>query len=351
MISLRVAIGLMVFGLARVLGAQAEAHPSVVSRVLATHRPSLAAEATPESMAAAGKAFLASLDAPRRARAALAVDSPERQKWTNVPPRADDGGLRLGDCEESQVQRACDLLAAVLSRQGYEKVRDVMLADDRLLPPGGKRAGFGAENFWIIVFGQPSETDLWAIQLDGHHLALNLTMRGDRMALSPTFIGTQPAVFRSGTLEIAPLRGAVDQAFAFLSALSEEQRAAAIVGPRRGQIVEGAGRDGFIAPPEGLSVKHLAAEQKTLLLGLVRQYVGDLPEPHAARRMEILTKELDAMTFSWRGPVAAGDVSYRIQGPSLIISYACQDLGGDPLQHIHAIYRDPTNEYGVALTR
>ena len=67
--------------------------------------------------------------------------------------------------------------------------------------------------------------------------------------------------------------------------------------------------------------------------------------------MEQLRQEIDQMRFSWNGPLQPGsDVSYYIQGPSLIIEYACQDLGGDPLEHLHSIYRDPTNEYGGQLT-
>ena len=66
--------------------------------------------------------------------------------------------------------------------------------------------------------------------------------------------------------------------------------------------------------------------------------------------MEELSSEIDKMSFSWWGPsVEKGDFSYRIQGPSLIIEYAGQDLGGDPHNHLHSMYRDPTNEYGSRL--
>ena len=56
------------------------------------------------------------------------------------------------------------------------------------------------------------------------------------------------------------------------------------------------------------------------------------------------------MSFSWWGPtLEEGDFSYRIQGPTIIIEYAGQDLGGDPHNHLHSMYRDPTNEYGARL--
>ncbi len=39
---------------------------------------------------------------------------------------------------------------------------------------------------------------------------------------------------------------------------------------------------------------------------------------------------------------------YRIQGPNLVIEYAPQR--DEPNNHVHTIYRDPTNDYGRAMT-
>ena len=87
--------------------------------------------------------------------------------------------------------------------------------------------------------------------------------------------------------------------------------------------------------------------QRELLLALLEGYVGHLPAADARRRMDQLSGEVDRMRFAWSGPVEnPSDISYRLQGPSLLLEYACQDLGGDPLDHLHAMYRDPTNEYG-----
>jgi len=80
--------------------------------------------------------------------------------------------------------------------------------------------------------------------------------------------------------------------------------------------------------------------------------VNTLPKHSAAPRIQQLEKELDQMHFSWNGPTQAkSDISYRIQGPTLIIEYACQNLGGDPLNHLHSMYRDPSNEYGIKIVK
>jgi len=40
---------------------------------------------------------------------------------------------------------------------------------------------------------------------------------------------------------------------------------------------------------------------------------------------------------------------YRIQGPHLVIEYAPQS--DEPTNHVHTIYRDPTNDYGQGVYR
>ena len=54
--------------------------------------------------------------------------------------------------------------------------------------------------------------------------------------------------------------------------------------------------------------------------------------------------------FAWSGPKEEGSAAYfRFQGPTVIIEYAPQSVGGDPRKHIHTIYRDPANNYGAKL--
>ena len=58
----------------------------------------------------------------------------------------------------------------------------------------------------------------------------------------------------------------------------------------------------------------------------------------------------NATYFSWRGPTTAGSAVYfRIQGPSLFIEYSPQNLGGSAANHIHAMYREFSNDYGALI--
>lgn len=342
-------------GAALAVGPGNQDHPSDASAVVAGYTP-LAMRASepqqdPRSAGArvrAAQAFLDSLDEGQPKKCSFTLDGPQRRDWTNVPPGRSEPGLKLGDLTAEQIHRALDLLASSLSPAGYAKARDVMLADDRLLRNGKPRTGFGTAEFWILLFGVPSETETWGLQFDGHHLAYNLTFKGDRVCMSPSFLGTQPARYSRGSDEVVPLRHEVDRAFALMESLSEAQRFKAAVGPRRGRIETGPGRDGFIPDAVGLPCAELSEAQRELLVALLESYVGHLPASDSSRRMARLTSEVDRMHFAWSGPVEnPGDVSYHLQGPSILLEYACQDIGGDPLNHLHAMYRDPTNEYGA----
>lgn len=324
--------------------------PSLASRVLTEYEPEPDGGEGAKGRVAAAEALIAALPEARRAELLLPLDDPERARWTNVPPRADEEGLRLGDCDEAGLRAACDLLATVLSPEGYERARDIVLADDRLLRNGRPRVGFGAENFWLVLFGTPSKDGAWGLQLDGHHIALNLSFHGERMTMSPTFLGAQPAKFKRKGDTVEPLASPVSAAFALIGSLDDEQRSAAIVAERRGSNVAAAGKDGFVPGREGLDCSGLTEAQTELALGLAENVLSMLPTGVATSRLEQLGAETGDMHFSWSGPTAPGsDVSFRLQGPTLLLEFACQDLGGDPLQHLHLMIRNPVNEYGAAF--
>jgi hypothetical protein len=324
-------------------------HPSLVSEVISTYKPK-ESDRSPAAIAGAGAAFLKGIPDERRAEAALPLDSRERVKWTNTPPRGPQGGVRLGDLDKATLPLACDFLNAVMSAQGYEKCVQIMLGDDKFLRNGEARAGFGAENFWLAVFGEPSADKPWAIQLDGHHIAVNITFVGDKMSFSPSFIGVQPHTFPINDKPVIPMEAEVGNAYAFVAMLDDDQKTKTVITDKRADVQTAAGKDGFIPELAGLKCDSLNDAQQQALLKLINLWVDDLPKTQAEARMKEITAELKDTHFAWNGPTTPGsDISYIIQGPSLIIEYACQDLGGKPLDHLHSMYRDPTNEYGERI--
>ena len=306
---------------------------------------------TTEEMVEAANALIKSLDPSLQKQLKFDLQSPERRQWTNLPARrSDTAGLRMGDLNQNQVNAACQMLATLMSDHGFQKMREIMLADDQLLNGGRPRDGFGTENYFLCIFGTPDDTEPWAVQLDGHHIGVNLSVSGPQLTISPSFIGTQPQTFRIGKAAIRPLKGEIDTAYELVNSLSDAQRVQAVLKNRRGRIVSGPGNDGKAIPLEGLACESLDESQRKLLFDLISQWINDLPQQHAQRRLEQVKGEIGSMRFSWNGELEVGsDISYRIQSPSLVIEYACQDLGGDPQQHLHTMYRDPQNEYGGQL--
>ena len=325
-------------------------YPSLPSKVLSNYKPKIAGDRTPEFLAKSASTFLSSLNKELKSQAALPYNSKEKGKWTNVPPRGPQGGVRLGDLNESQIKKALDLLRTVLSEQGYNKAINIPLADDRLLRNGERRPGFGAEDYWLAIFGKPSTKKPWGLQFDGHHIAINLAFHGNRMSMSPTFIGTQPREFQLGDNKIIPMALEAPSGLKLHNSLNDEQKKKATIGSKRANLIAAAGRDGFVPDQIGISCKGFNEAQRKALFDVIKVYIGDLPQPFLKKRIEELTAEIDKMSFAWWGPAKEkGDFSYRLQGPSLIIEYAGQDLGGDPHDHLHSMYRDPTNEYGARL--
>lgn len=337
-----------------VLSAKTHKAWTLASEVFATAKPA-ESDRSPKAQVAAAEAFLASLSPAEKKQALLPLNDPERQKWTNVPTKATDGGIRLGDLTRPQLESASAFLSTVLSENGYLMARNIMLADDLLIrneKQAKRRGGFGSANFWIAIFGTPSETEPWAVQWDGHHVAVNLTIVGEKMTLSPAFIGTQPHKFMLGKEEITPMQNEIAWALDFMKSLTEEQRTKAIVKATRGRMQAGAGKDGVIPEARGLACSELTAKQHTLLLKLVGLWVDDLPAKPAEARMKELDAQLKKAHFAWYGPFTPGsDASYHLVGPKIIVEYSGQDLGGDPLDHIHSVYRNPTNEYGAQWTK
>jgi uncharacterized protein DUF3500 len=80
---------------------------------------------------ASAQAVLATLDEAGRAKVQFPFEGPQRTRWSNLPSGIfQRQGLRMGDLTPPQRTAVKDLLAAALSRDGYRKVTDIMVAID-----------------------------------------------------------------------------------------------------------------------------------------------------------------------------------------------------------------------------
>lgn len=298
---------------------------------------------------AKANAFLGTLDGEQRGKALLAFDSARKPSWSNLPvTMVARNGLRLGELTKPQRAAALEALAAVLSKQGYQKVLDIMNADDQLVKGNDNKMRFGTENYYLAIFGTPSATKPWMVQFGGHHLGINVTVVGKEATLAPTHTGAQPDSFTRDGKTVRPLGPENDLAFKLVNMLDAEQRKQAVLGDRPKNLLAGPGQDGKTVRQEGLKCAALKEEQRATLLDLIGAWVHILPDAAAANRMAALKGKIDETYFAWYGPTTNGSAAYyRIQGPSLLIEYAPQ--GGT--NHIHTIIRDPGNDYGKEWTK
>jgi hypothetical protein len=301
----------------------------------------------------AANAFLATLDQKQRQNVSFAFDDEQqRTRWSNFPVQmVKRAGLSMGELAPAQRTAAYALVASVLSRRGFEKVQQIVEADETLKANERNNPIFGKDLYFISILGKPSEKDAWMLQFGGHHLALNITIDGARGILTPSLTGAQPALYTVNGKTVRPLGQESDKAMALLNALDQNQQKQAILSFRLVDLVLGPGQDGKTIQPEGLKASNMNEKQRAMLLDVISEWAGIVHESAAAARMAELKADLNETWFAWSGPttVTPGNnitAYYRIQGPHLVIEYSPQKLGGDPALHVHAMYRDPTNDYG-----
>jgi hypothetical protein len=351
-----------------------------------------------EAVVHAADDFLATLSPAQKQKVMYAFnDATQRARWSNFPTGfVARGGISLKQMTAPQQQAVMKLMGTVLSPMGLEKVNEIRQADDDFKTngskrgpggggprpqgpppgeqggpppqfagrgpggPGGPRGGspggdmFGAELYYISFLGTPSATQPWMLQFGGHHLALNITIAGSQGVLTPTLTGAQPALFKLNGKTIRPVGRESDKALALLKALDESQRKQAVLSYQVADLVLGPGQDGKKISPEGMRASKMDAKQKAMLLDVIAEWTGILNEPYAAARMSQMKADLNDTYFAWSGPTSAEagtniTAYYRIQGPHLVLEYAPQS--DEPGNHVHTMYRDPTNDYGSAFVK
>ncbi len=324
----------------------------------------------------AALAFLDTLSPTQRAKAVLSFDDPRRSNWSNLPPGLfnDRNGVRLGDLSETQAEAAHRFLATALSADGYATTMAVVGAEDALAADslvGGFYWSSG--NYWLAFFGEPvnvvqgatgeggegieadsppaaaARDEPWGWQFGGHHLAINMSVVGERSFLSPTFVGVEPAQYATTQGSVAPLAEHRAAGLAIMNTLDDTQRGQALADARPSQgALTGAGKDGVVPEVDGVVVGAWNAALQEQLVDLVGLWLRMMPAENAAQRLAEVREDLGRTYFAWHGATdGAHPIYYRVQGPRLIVEFSTQGEDG----HEHSIYRNPANEYGRAAAR
>jgi hypothetical protein len=311
------------------------------------------------TMATAANRFLEALTPEQRQRAVLAYEAEDRFRWHYVPteqfPRQ---GLPIKDMTEPQRKLAHDLLKTGLSQSGYATATAIMQLEAVLSDienSGGRRGRFvrDPEVYFFTVFGTPAAKGTWGWRVEGHHISLHFDVaQATAVASSPTFFGSNPAEVREGPQKgLRLLATEEDTARALLAALDEQQRKVAImadVAPN--EIVSTNSPKVDPLAPAGIEASALNDHQRGVLMQLIQVYTSKMANDLAAERTARLKKAgLEKIRFAWAGETERGKKHYyRIQGPTFLVEFDNAQNDGN---HIHAVWRDFTGDFGRDLLR
>ncbi|HUE87280.1 MAG TPA: DUF3500 domain-containing protein [Vicinamibacterales bacterium] len=306
--------------------------------------------------------FIAALTPEQRKATTFAVDDLEWRRWNNVH-RAERSGTSFKEMTDAQRASAYALLQAGLSAKGLEKTRNVMRLNETIAELTNKFTEYGEGLYNLTVMGEPSMTEPWGWQLEGHHLVINYFVLGDQVVMTPAFWGSEPVTAESGKYAgTSVLQDEQNLGLAFMQSLTADQQRQATIAPGKktaNNAQTQAYRDNVRLPYAGIKASELNEKQRKALLDLIGEYVHNMAEGHARVRMTEVRAHLDTTHFGWIGETAADSVFYyRIHSPVILIEFDHQTPVALPgprepgRRHIHSVVRTPNgNDYGKDLLR
>jgi Protein of unknown function (DUF3500) len=318
---------------------------------------------TTEPVRMAADAFLQSLNPDQKKRTKFLVGDNEWRKWMNQDFYVRQG-VGFMEMSESQRKSAFDLMNASLSAKGLKLSQDIMKLNYTLGEINDDYHRYGEWLYWITIMGEPSATEPWGWQLDGHHLIINYFVIGDQVVMTPLFVGSEPVIAETGKYKgITILQDEQDQGLGMLRSLNEKQKKEAVLTTSKegnNNLTE-AFKDNVVMDYAGVNVSSFSSDQKNQLLSLVRLYVDNMDAGHARVKMEEVEKYINQTWFAWIGGSEDNSVYYyRVHSPVILIEFDHQKpVGTTKLfgtaphrQHIHAVVRTPNgNDYGKDLLR
>ena len=310
----------------------------------------------------AAMAFVAALTPEQRKSTTFQVDDSEWRRWNNVH-RAVRAGIAFKDMTDDQRARGYALLQAGLSARGLEKTRNVMKLNYTIAEITNNYTDYGEGLYNLTVMGEPTLTEPWGWQLEGHHLIVNYFVLGDQVVMTPTFMGSEPVKADSGKYAgTVVLQDEQNKGLALMQALTPAQQDKARLEPGAKSANKSqaqAYRDNLQLPYAGIKASEFSAKQKALLTEIVSEYVHNMSDGHAKVRMAEVQARLDDTYFGWIGENTPDAVFYyRIHSPVILIEFdhqtpvAIQGPRVPGRAHIHSVVRTPNgNDYGKDLLR
>jgi len=300
-----------------------------------------------EGMRAATERLLAALPERLRAQAQRPFDDPDRLDW-HYTPRSRNG-ISFKDLDAKGREQVHALVKTALSAAGHRKVVNIIELEAVLRELETFGLMRDPEKYHLTVYGTPSATAAWGWRFEGHHLSLNFTLAGDKLAIdTPSFLGANPANVPKGPKKgLRVLAEEEDEARALLATLGKE----AVFDTRTfGEIVTGNKDRVDPLEPVGVPAGRMNESQRAQLMKLIEVYAKTFePGLAAARMARVKAGGIENIRFGWAGAIERGKPHYyRVQGPLFLIEYDSSQNNGN---HIHTVWRDFKGDFGRDLLR
>jgi len=285
--------------------------------------------------------FLKSLTEKQKQLLHYGFNDTLRQKWQREP--GNRSGVKLSDLTEDQKVLFHRLLRSGLSMQGYLKVTAEMFNEDiqKKVEPN-----LGRNEFWVEIFGNPAAGETWGWKLEGHHLTVNMTLKGDKViANTPFLIGSNPANSRTDTARagLTILSNEDELAIELINSLDEILLKAAYTAEKRHNIVYGETDEKNINVPEnGLYINQMTPKQQAMLRTLLEEYMKNFNPGETPPVSEVLNSK--ARFFFMENRASGKEYYYRIWNGRELVE--CENYGN----HIHCFWRS-LNDFGKLVAK
>jgi hypothetical protein len=319
-----------------------------------------------QEIRAAAVSILDSMTDLQKKRISYRINDSARVQWNNLPiglrARA---GVSIGAMKEWQRIQLHRMLSVSLSSQGYLKSTGIFHLDDLLnrmydTLKARKEVDdrtyeflmslkWAHQNFYLAFFGDPRSDDVWGYKLEGHHLSLNFSFANGKVAVTPFFIGTDPAEYR--ILDQAGWRvlgQEEDLGIKLVNLLSPSLRKKATMDTAvPGDIITAAESGKRLINYWGIRGSEMNAAQREVMAQIIREYVFNFEWDKANEEYnKIMKAGLENVYFGWIGAYEEYKPHYfLLNGPSFLIEFDNRD------NHIHSIWREKGNEYGEDILK
>ena len=325
-----------------------------------------------EAMRQAMISFRSSLSSTLLSQASTCLENERFYLWHNTPNGngTSRDGIIYGDLSSNQLTNFKSLVQLFLSTDGYQKVSDISELAEGYLNTLNANA-WNPDYYSIDMFGDPESSGSWGFQLDGHHLAINFLVHGDKVSIVPAFFGGEPAVGSFDGSNYDVFEQERELALDLYNGLNTTENTAAVssgsstveAGPssNNGAVDPYRGNFDYSGFATGLKYSDMSTTTQANLILVMKEYVYTMTNTFADEWWLDIMDNIDDTYFVWIDDVASPNSTspfyYRIYNPYLWVEFNAEDAlggGGPDYNHVHTITRIPNNpstndggDYGV----